>query len=150
MLRLLFIFILLFAASQTMAQTIITWETLADVEFTREYFDEADAYFYYPHFGPSIKALEGQEVLLNGYMLPIDPKQGFYVLSKNPFAACFFCGSSGPESIVELILKPDHPKFKMDEVITMKGKLRLNKDDLNFCNYILEEAEVAASIYQGY
>jgi hypothetical protein len=39
-------------------------------------------------------------------------------------------------------LKPGHAKFKNDEVITIKGILKLNKDDIYHCNYILKNAEV--------
>jgi len=49
---------------------------------------------------------------------------------------------SGPESIIELKLKKNHPKFKMDQFITIKGRLKLNQDDIYQCNYILEDAEV--------
>lgn len=143
MLRLTLI-LLLFIETPGISQTVITWETLNDVKFTREYFEKVEAYYYYPHFGPSVKALEGKEVILKGYMLTIDPEEGLYILSRNPFAACFFCGASGPESIVELMLKPDHPYFEMDQIVTIKGRLRLNQDDLDHCNYIFEEAEVSS------
>lgn len=54
----------------------------------------------------------------------------------------FFCGGAGPETIVELELKSDKDYFLMDEVVTMKGILKLNADDIYKCNYILEKAEV--------
>lgn len=136
------IILLVLISMPTLSQTKITWETLADVRFTDKYSEEVDAYYYYPHFGSSIKALEGKEVYLKGYMLVIEPKKGIYILSSNPYAACFFCGNGGPESIVELKLKPDHPRFKMDQVVTIKGKLELNQNDFYHCNYILGEAEV--------
>lgn len=140
MLRLIII-LLLFTAKSGISQKAITWKTLEDVRFTDEYSEEEEAYYYYPHFGSSVKALHGKEVILKGYMLTIEPKKGIYILSRNPWAACFFCGNGGPESIVELKLKPGHPRFKMDQVVTIKGKLTLNKDDLYQCNYILENAE---------
>ena len=145
MLRILLI-IPFFIATQGLAQTEITWETLGDVEFSRKYFEEIDEHLYYPEFGLKVRALEGREVSLKGYILVIDPEEGFYVLSRNPFAACFFCGASGPESIVELILKPEHRKFEMDDIVTIKGKFRLNQDDINHCNYIIEDAEPVGSI----
>ena len=131
---------LLFIAVQGMSQTEITWQTLGDVRFTDKYSEEEEAYYYYPNFGSTVKALEGKEVYLKGYMLAIEPKKNIYILSRNPFAACFFCGNGGPESIVELKLKPGH-KFKMDQVVTIKGTLKLNEDDVYQCNYILEDAE---------
>ena len=134
---------LLFILShQGFSQTEITWKTLDDVTFTDKYSEEVDAYYYYPKFGASVKELEGKEVFLKGFMLAIDPKKGIYILSRYPFASCFFCGNGGPESIVELKLKPKHPKFKMDQVVAIKGKLKLNKDDIYQCNYIFENAEV--------
>lgn len=141
MLRLIII-ILLFSATQGFSQTKITWETLSDVSFTRKYFEEVDEFLYYPDFGKSVKGLEGKEVYIKGYMLAIEPAEDIYILSRFPFAACFFCGNSGPESIVELQLKPDHPQFAMDQVVTIKGNLKLNQDDINHCNYILKDAEV--------
>jgi hypothetical protein len=133
---------MIFVTSTAFAQTKITWHTLEDVSFTNKYSEEVKAYFYYPTFGESLKKLNGKEVILRGYMLPLVPDEGFYILSANPYAACFFCGQSGPESIVELKLKPGHPKFRMDQVVTIKGRLKLNRDDIHQCNYILEEAEV--------
>ena len=124
------------------SQTEITWYTLDDVTFSDKYSEEAQGYYYYPHFGSSVKDLEGKQVFLKGYMLVIDPSKSIYILSRYPYASCFFCGSGGPESIVELLLKPDQPKFKMDQIVTILGTLKLNYDDIYQCNYILEDARV--------
>ncbi|UZR98368.1 DUF3299 domain-containing protein [Chondrinema litorale] len=124
------------------SQTRITWETLADVKFTDKYSEEVKAYYYYPHFGTTVKELEGKEVFIKGFILALEPKEDIYILSQNPYSSCFFCGNGGPESIIELKLKPGYPKFKMDQVVTMKGRMKLNKDDIYQCNYILQEAEV--------
>ena len=135
-------FLLLFIAKISFGQIEITWKTLEDVEFTDTYLEELDAYYYYPYFGPNVSALEGQEVILRGFVLAIDPVERYYILSKGPYASCFFCGGAGPETIVELELKSDKDYFLMDELVTMKGILKLNADDIYKCNYILEKAEV--------
>lgn len=124
------------------SQTKITWKTLEDVTFTDKYSAEVDAYYYFPKFGPSVLALDGKEVAIRGFLLEIDPDEDVYILSANPFSSCFFCGSAGPESIIELKLPKDHPRFRMDEVLTFKGKLKLNATDIYQCNYILENATV--------
>jgi len=133
---------LIFVATAGISQTKITWETLSDVRFSEKFSEEEQAYYYYPHFGSSVKSLEGKEVYIKGYILIIDPNDDFYILSRYPYAACFFCGNSGPESIMELKLKPGYPKFKMDQIVTIVGRLKLNQDDIYQCNYILEDAKV--------
>lgn len=142
MLRTLIVIVLVVFGMQAIAQNTITWQTLSDIRFTDKYSEEVDAYFYYPHFGPSVQALEGTEVVIKGYMLVFDKENEMYILSKNPYASCFFCGNAGPESIIELNLKPDHPDFKMDQFVTIRGILALNAEDIYHCNYILKDAEL--------
>lgn len=141
MARITFI-ILLFSFSWGFNQTEITWETLTDVTFEDRYFEEEDAYFYFPTFGSTLMALQGKEVSITGFVLALNPEQGFYILSRHPYASCFFCGSGGPDSIIELRFKSDNVKFTMDEIVSVKGILRLNSSDPNECNFILDKAEV--------
>ena len=124
------------------AQKEIDWNVLADVQFTDLYIEEVDEYFLYPHFGPSVRELAGQDVMIRGFVLAIDPTENYYILSKGPFSSCFFCGVGGPETIVELEMKSSKDVFIMDEVATIKGILKLNADDIYQCNYILQNAEV--------
>lgn len=94
-------------------QQSITWESLKDVTFTDRYSREVNAYYYFPRFGQSVKDLDGEVVEISGFMLPIAPEEDFYVLSENPFSSCFFCGSGGPESIIELEWgEAGHGRFK--------------------------------------
>ena len=80
----------------------LTWQTLSDVEFTDVYLEELDAYYWMPAFGPQVMAAEGKEFFITGYMIPVDVDEDFYVLSRYPFANCFFCGGAGPESVIDL------------------------------------------------
>ena len=138
----LLILILSFFIITAYSQTEIDWGTLADVEFTDVYMEEVDEYFLYPHFGSSVRELAGQEVLIRGFVLAIDPTDNYYILSKGPFSSCFFCGVGGPETIIELEMKSKKEIFIMDDVATLKGTLKLNSDDIYHCNYILQDAEV--------
>ena len=136
-------FLLFFFTTQfSFAQTEIDWQTLADVEFTDVYMEEVDELFLYPHFGTSVRELAGQEIMIRGFVLAIDPTKNYYILSKGPFSSCFFCGVGGPETIIELEMKSSKDVFIMDEVATIKGRLKLNTDDIYQCNYILQDAEV--------
>ena len=137
-----FLFILFLISKFVFSQTDITWKDLEDVEFTDMYIEEIDEYIVYQHFGFDVRELDGKEVVLSGYILAIDPDKGYYVLSKGPFASCFFCGAGGPETIVELSLKSDKDSFFMDEFVTMIGMLKLNVDDIYRCVYILENAKI--------
>ena len=91
----------------------------------------------------SVRELAGKQVLLRGHILTIDPSEGYFILSKGPIRSCFFCGAGGPETVVELNLKSEKNNFVMDELVTIKGTLRLNSDDIYKCNYILDYAEVS-------
>jgi len=142
---LLILSLLLWLSLPAFSQTNITWEMLADLKYVETYMEDQDTYEYLPEFNASLKALEGKEVAIKGFMLPIDPENGIYVLSKNPFSSCFFCGAGGLETVVELFLKPGHGTFEQDEVLTMKGKLKLNNDDFDYLIYILEGAECYSS-----
>ena len=141
MLRFLIV-LFMFPVTQALAQIEITWKTLQDVKFKDKYLEELDDYFSYPIYGESIKKLEGEKLSIKGHVIPIDPDLGLFVLSQNPYSACFFCGQSGPESVVEFELKPGYPELETDQVVTLEGRLRLNYNDIYQCYYIFEKAKV--------
>lgn len=124
------------------AQKEITWKDLADVNFVDKYFEMEGGYYLYPKFGESVKALEGTEVYLKGYILALDPETGYYLLSSNPYSSCFFCGGAGPETVVEPEFRFIPERLEMDKIVTIKGRLKLNNDNIYQCNYIFEEAEI--------
>ena len=128
-------------SNETDTPSEMTWATLADVDFKDVYVEELDAYYWKPTFGESVKALEEKEVYISGYIIPVDYDEDFYVLSRYPFANCFFCGGAGPESVVDLRFPGKTRTYKTDERLTFKGKLALNADDIYQMNYILEDAE---------
>jgi len=96
-----FIIAVLFPAL-ALAPVKLTWETLKMVTFTDKYYKESDAYYMFPTFSKEVKAVEGKEVFITGYVIPVDAASEFYVLSARPFAECFFCGGAGPETVIEL------------------------------------------------
>jgi hypothetical protein len=120
----------------------ISWKRLADVQFTRKLNKELSMYFLYPTFGLSVIALQGKDISIRGYMIPVDENDNLYVISAKPMAACFFCGGAGPESIMELQFRKKKQRFRTDEVLTVRGKLVLNANDVDHLNYILKDAEV--------
>lgn len=121
----------------------LTWDILKDVVFKKKWYPQESIFMLYPTFGPGIKKLENKEVIIKGYVIPVDAATNMYVLSAFPYSQCFFCGGAGPESVMSLKPKKGAShKYKTDEMHTFKGKLKLNADDIYEMNYILEEADL--------
>lgn len=119
----------------------LTWQTLEDVSFKDVFIEEMGAYYWKPTFGPKVKALEGKPFYITGYIIPVDVDEDFYVLSRYPYANCFFCGGAGPESVVDLQFKGKSKRaYQTDERLTFVGTFRLNSDDIYQMNYILKDA----------
>ena len=121
------------------AQEQLTWEDFADVNFEPEYNEKYGVHFLMPKFGEKIQAYKGKEIRITGYFLDISGSGEVFLVSQNPMASCFFCGASGPETVIEVDFKKT-PPFKTDEVITVTGVLHLNANNVAHCNYILSEA----------
>jgi hypothetical protein len=119
----------------------LTWQTLEDVTFKDVFIEEMGAYYWKPTFGPKVKALEGKPFYITGYIIPVDVDEDFYVLSRYPYANCFFCGGAGPESVVDLQFKGKSKRaYQTDERLTFVGTFHLNSDDIYQMNYILKDA----------
>ncbi len=133
-------FFIVFAGETVVAQGMAVWNVLADVRYGIRYDEDLEYDVEYPIFSEKIKALEGKEVEVKGYMIPLDELigQNFFILSAFPFNMCFFCGGAGPETVIEInTLK--RIQFT-EEPILIKGKLELNQFDYNHMMYILNDA----------
>ena len=124
------------------AQPKVNWPIFADVTFIEEKIDDFGIRYQVPKFGDAISHYDQKEIIIGGYIIPQDGKNAFYVLSKNPFFACYFCGAAGPETVIALDMKLEAMKrYDMDQRLLFRGILHLNKDDFNRLPYILKEAE---------
>ena len=123
-------------------QEVLDWVTLADVKFEKEYSEELMLEYDVATFGDLIKQFNGKEVQISGYVIALDALGVSFVLSRNPNATCFFCGGGGPETIVDIKVKPKALKrYKMDERKTFKGILKMYPDNSGSFIYLLTEAE---------
>src|SRR5690554_4842162 len=104
----LLLLLCLLLASGIRAQRTITWDELAEVQFTSRYDPELTLDILTARFSPDLQSLDGQEVRISGYLIPLNAMGTSYVLSRYPNANCFFCGGAGPETVVELRLRPQH------------------------------------------
>jgi hypothetical protein len=119
----------------------ITWDSLKNVKYVVKFNKQYQMDFQYPVFSPDIKKISGKELYISGYLIPFDVNQGLYAISRNPYSSCYFCGKSGPESIVSLKFKTKPPKYKVDAFKRMKGTLFLNDTNPMDFIYIFTNAE---------
>ena len=122
------------------AQKKVTWETLSEVEYEQVYLEDEGTYFDKPTFSENIIELEGENIEISGYVVPVDVGANYYVLSAYPYQMCFFCGNAGPETVMDLEMKADK-RFEKDEKVTFTGKLSLNRNDAFRLTYVLEGAK---------
>jgi hypothetical protein len=142
MTRLLFIFLIGIIVNPAFSQEKVDgWHEFAKTKFEPKYDEKLKEYSFHPDFPLSLKALVGKDIMLEGFYVPFSSEEGNYIiLSKFPMSQCFFCGGGGPESIAEIYFLKAPPKFKVDDVLKVKGKLKLNENDPEHVNFILTEA----------
>ncbi len=119
------------------------WEIFSNTRFEWQYVEKLGLQAEIPIFDDKIKALEGKEITITGYFLPIDIDGNRIIISKLPYASCFFCGGGvGLESVAEVQFEKKQPPFDMDELLTVKGRLKLNKDEYGHLVFILTHSSV--------
>ena len=72
------------------AQQEVSWKLLTNITLNKKYVKKYDSYFKLPNFPKEIKDLEGKEIIVKGYIIPVDTKTDYIVLSANPYTNCFF------------------------------------------------------------
>ncbi|MFV0417286.1 MAG: hypothetical protein ACK5KT_00965 [Dysgonomonas sp.] len=131
------------------AQKSIAWQALNDVTWKRSYVKALDGYYDVARFGASIEALNNKEISIKGFYVPIDMEGKIFALSKSPSNMCFFCGTGGIETVMEIFVKKGHKELKRvktDKYIEIKGILRLNRNDPYHLMYMLYDAELVRVI----
>jgi hypothetical protein len=135
--------IFLFAGTALSAKAppvVLTWKQLESVDFEEKFVKELEENMLFPKFPASLRQLDGKEVQVKGFVVPIDKKGEVIALSANPYAACFFCGKAGPASVMTVRLRQKNTALKIDDFFMFTGKLRLNDNDYKEFYYILEDA----------
>jgi len=116
------------------------WQTLGKVTFKKQFDDLLGFKIDIPVFSDDVRAIDGDEIELRGYIVPT---QGYkshneFVFSAFPYNMCFFCGGAGPETVIEV--ETSEPVEYTAEPITIKGKLALNDADPNRLMYAMTGA----------
>jgi len=99
-----------------------------------------------PVFSEQVKKLEGKEVTIKGYIIPVEGYKSHkeFVFSAYPYNMCFFCGGAGPETVMEVYAK-EAIKYTAEPVV-IKGTLELNATDVNRLIYALNDVVLAEAV----
>jgi hypothetical protein len=121
--------IILLLSGLAIAQEAVTWDWLQQQVRMVESFDLSSRQkIQRPRFEKALRKLDGKQITIEGYVLPLDVDGQSFPLSANPYAACFFCGGAGPESVIGLWFDGPAPKrYKIDERAKFTGRLILNE-----------------------
>ena len=138
----IFLLIALFIGSQALFAQNDTniWKTLGKITFKKEYDEMMGFKVDVPVFSADVLALEGTQVTVKGYIIPVEDYGGQteFVFSAFPYNMCFFCGGAGPETVMKVSAAEEIPYTA--ESITIQGILSLNSTDLNELMYSISEA----------
>lgn len=117
------------------------WNTLSKITFKKEYDELLGFKVDVPVFSEEVLALENQEVIIKGYIIPVEGYKSHkeFIFSAFPYNLCFFCGGAGPETVME-VFATESVKYTTDPIY-LKGKLELNASDINRLMYALNNAE---------
>ncbi len=119
-----------------------TWKTLGKITFKKQYDEFMGFKVDVPVFSDEVKALDGKEVIVKGYIIPTEGYKSHkdFVFSAYPYNLCYFCGGAGPETVME-VTAVEGIKYTADPV-TIKGILQLNSGDINQLIYSLTDAKL--------
>lgn len=132
----------LFVCSGLKAQS--TWGQLSLIRFELNE-DPYGGLDYKPgKFTEMIQALDGTEIELPGFIVPLEgkKKQKHLFFSLYPFANCFFCGNAGPETVIEVQMDGDTYLEYTDEQIKLRGIFRFVPGDMESVMFKLEQAKL--------
>lgn len=131
--------LLIFIASAVQAQGNNTWKTLSKITFKKQYDEFLGFKVDVPVFSPQVQDLDGKEVTIRGYIIPVEGYKSHkeFVFSAFPYNMCFFCGGAGPETVME-VTSLEAIEYTA-EPVTIKGILHLNSGDINRLIYSLTE-----------
>ena len=117
------------------------WKTLADVKYEIQKDEYGDVYV--PVFGEDIQAIKDQLVEVEGYVIPSDITfvNDYLIISSLPISECFFCGSGGPETVMEIHLKKGEKYKYNSKRLKFRGKLVLNATNPDKLMYQLVDSE---------
>lgn len=129
----LLLILLLSSPSLVNGQQVLPWELLAVPYAT------APDGLYEPQFPAWLDKYKNQEVILQGYLVPVDVEGNQYALSRYAFSSCFFCGNAAPNTVVELVFSERPDALITDQFVVVKGIIVFNEKDPYRLFFILQQ-----------
>lgn len=120
------------------AQGIVPWDMLRELDISYESLGPGKTVFT-TSFSAELKALDGKEVKLIGFVYPTEPGETHarFLLAAYP-PSCPFCLPGGPTDMVDVQAK-EAVRFSNDAV-TLAGRFELLQDDPSGLYYRLHDA----------
>lgn len=120
------------------------WRILTKVQIKKQYDEEFGIETIIPSFSNEIKAMEGKEITIGGYIFPTADKrdQSHLMFSMYPISNCFFCGKAGPETAMQVFMADNKKVRYTEEKVFVKGKLQLAEHDPSGLIYTLINAQL--------
>jgi len=136
----IFIIGTLLSSSAISAQDTNVWKTLAKITYKKQMDEIMGFNVDVPVFSDDIKALDGKEITIKGYIIPVEGYKSHkeFVFSAFPYNMCFFCGGAGPETVME-VYASEPVKYSAKQVV-LKGTLELNDTDINRLMFAINDA----------
>ena len=118
------------------------WKTFSKISYIKEYDELMGFKIDKPVFGDAIKELDGKEITIKGYIIPVEGYKSHkeFIFSAFPYSMCFFCGGAGPETVME-VEAIEGIKYSADAIV-IKGIVKLNDKDINRLMYKLINAKL--------
>jgi len=104
-----------------------TWERLGKCKVTMSEDTKNDMYVYGINYTPEVKAMEGKDITITGFMLPLEASEKFkhFILSKRT-PTCPFCPPGEPNEIIDVYTA--QPVSWIESAIKIRGKFGFTKD----------------------
>ncbi len=119
----------------------VKWQVFAKTEEIEKCTEDSEGFdecYIEPIYSEEIKNLNNKNIIITGYMFPLDPseKQQNFLIGPYP-TSCPFHYHAGPSKIIEVKLKK-HINFSYDPV-TVKGILSLDYNKESGVFYYLKQ-----------
>ena len=121
---------------------VSVWKTLGKISYRKEYDELLGFKVDIPVFSPDVKDLAGTEIVVKGYIIPVEGYKDHkeFIFSAFPYNMCFFCGGAGPETVME-VEALEGVAFTAEQIV-LTGRLELNDSDINKLMYRLVDAKM--------